>query len=93
MIPYLLLTYNVYSHRSNVRPTLCSGGHRGFDNLDPDMRTIFMARGPAFKQGLIIKPFTNIEIYNLMTSTLQIVTNIYHFGNIYDYYLTKTIKL
>ncbi|EDV22533.1 uncharacterized protein TRIADDRAFT_58863 [Trichoplax adhaerens] len=52
--------------------TSCHGANHGWNNLDPDMRTIFIAGGPAFKSGLIIKPFLNIEIYNLMATILNV---------------------
>ncbi|EDV22535.1 uncharacterized protein TRIADDRAFT_58865 [Trichoplax adhaerens] len=54
------------------RYTFCHGANHGWNNLDPDMRTIFIAGGPAFKSGVIIKPFLNIEIYNLMATVLNI---------------------
>jgi predicted AlkP superfamily pyrophosphatase or phosphodiesterase len=45
------------------------GGH-GYDNRLPSMRAIFIAHGPAFKKGLVIKPFDNIHVYNVMAKIL-----------------------
>ena len=45
------------------------GGH-GYDNADPTMRALFIAHGKAFKKNLVVKPFENVEIYNLMTRIL-----------------------
>ncbi|VDI60927.1 ectonucleotide pyrophosphatase/phosphodiesterase family member 1/3 [Mytilus galloprovincialis] len=44
----------------------CTGGNHGWDNLYKSMHALFLAHGPAFKQQLEIKPFENIELYNLM---------------------------
>ena len=41
------------------------GGH-GYDNQLESMRATFIAHGAAFRRGLIVEPFENIHIYNLM---------------------------
>lgn len=46
------------------------GGTHGFDYTAPEMRTIFIADGPDFKDGKIVKPFQNIHIYELMCNIL-----------------------
>jgi len=48
-----------------------------FDDLPnvqyPDMRAIFVARGPHFKSGVQAEQsFTNIEIYNMVAFILQL---------------------
>jgi ectonucleotide pyrophosphatase/phosphodiesterase family protein 5 len=45
-------------------------GEHGYDNQDPRMGALFIANGPAFKQGLTIKPFANVDVYPLMTRLL-----------------------
>ena len=45
------------------------GGH-GYDNELPSMRAIFIAEGPAFKQGVVIEPFENVDVYNLLAKIL-----------------------
>jgi predicted AlkP superfamily pyrophosphatase or phosphodiesterase len=45
------------------------GGH-GYDNQLTSMRAIFIAHGPAFKKRLLIEPFENVQIYNLMARIL-----------------------
>lgn len=47
------------------------GGH-GYDNQLESMRALFIARGAAFKNGLIIEPFENVEIYNVMAKILNL---------------------
>jgi predicted AlkP superfamily pyrophosphatase or phosphodiesterase len=45
------------------------GGH-GYDNELPSMRAIFIAHGSAFKKGVVIEPFENVQVYNVMTRIL-----------------------
>ena len=49
------------------KPTL---GKHGFDNKEVDMRATFMAWGPAFKKGLLIEGFENVNIYPLVANIL-----------------------
>ncbi len=49
-----------------------NGGAHGYDNLLPSMRATFLARGPAFKRGVVIPPFQNIHLYNLMAKILRL---------------------
>jgi len=51
-------------HRAPVR------GEHGYDNQDPLMGALFIANGPAFRQGLIIKRFPNVDVYPLMADVL-----------------------
>jgi predicted AlkP superfamily pyrophosphatase or phosphodiesterase len=45
------------------------GGH-GYDNQLRSMRAIFIAHGEAFKKGKVVRPFENIQVYNIMTRIL-----------------------
>ena len=45
-------------------------GNHGYDNQLSSMRGIFIAKGPAFKKGLIIELFENIHVYNLIAKIL-----------------------
>lgn len=51
------------------RPRHMIGAH-GYDNQLPSMRALFIARGPAFKHGVVIDPFPNVNVYPIMTSVL-----------------------
>uniref|UniRef100_A0A674HXE8 Ectonucleotide pyrophosphatase/phosphodiesterase 7 n=1 Tax=Terrapene triunguis TaxID=2587831 RepID=A0A674HXE8_9SAUR len=44
----------------------------GFDNEDMDMKTIFRAFGPDFKENYLAEPFDSIHIYPLMCKLLGI---------------------
>lgn len=45
------------------------GGH-GYDNELPSMRATFIAHGSAFRKGVVIEPFSNVHVYNLMCKVL-----------------------
>ncbi len=47
-------------------------GEHGYDNDDPMMRALFIAHGAAFKHGVTIPEFDNVDIYPLMTTILHI---------------------
>ena len=42
-----------------------TNGNHGYDFLYDQMHTIFFARGPAFKPGVVLPPFQNMEYFNL----------------------------
>ena len=47
-------------------------GAHGYDPQIKDMGTIFIARGPAFKQNFTMKPFESINVYPLVAHILGI---------------------
>ncbi|KAI3709649.1 hypothetical protein L2E82_39415 [Cichorium intybus] len=49
----------------------CGGAH-GYDNAFFSMRTIFIGHGPRFARGRKVPSFENVQIYNLITSILNI---------------------
>lgn len=53
---------------NSIRPPR-KGAH-GFDNKISDMRAIFYAMGPAFKQGYVQPPFPNVDIYPLIAKIM-----------------------
>ena len=58
-------------------------GEHGYDNDDPNMRALFIAHGSAFKHGLVVPEFDNVDIYPMMTHILHI-TPIANDGKISD---------
>ncbi|WP_061540248.1 ectonucleotide pyrophosphatase/phosphodiesterase [Collimonas fungivorans] len=46
-----------------------AGGH-GYDNLAVEMQAIFIAAGPAFKPGIVLPPFDNVDVYPLMMNLI-----------------------
>jgi len=63
LIPHLPKVFNL----SPYKPTK---GKHGFDNHLVHMRASFMAWGPAFKKGLTIEGFENVNIYPLVAHIL-----------------------
>ena len=47
-------------------------GEHGYDNDDPQMRALFVARGPAFKQHATVPVFDSINVYALLAKLLGI---------------------
>ena len=67
--PYLLLADDGWSITNrkyfDAHPKFATGGAHGYDNNLESMRPVFIANGPAFKTGVEIKPFPNIDLYGL----------------------------
>lgn len=53
------------------RPGGTRGSH-GYDPADPSMRALFIAQGPAFRQGVEIAPFDNVDVYPLLAKLIGI---------------------
>ena len=47
-----------------------TGGQHGYDPRAPSMRALFVAAGPAFREGVVVKPFENVSIYNVLCRVL-----------------------
>lgn len=41
-------------------------GSHGYDPALPSMRAIFIAHGPAFRQGMVLPAFDNVDVYPLL---------------------------
>lgn len=48
----------------------CDGGDHGYNNIDHNMRTLFVAHGPAFKKGEVVDHFLSTELYGMMAGIL-----------------------
>jgi predicted AlkP superfamily pyrophosphatase or phosphodiesterase len=61
-----------------------SKGEHGYDNDDPAMRALFVAHGPAFKRGIVVPEFDNVDVYPLLAAILHIKphTNDGHLANV-----------
>jgi predicted AlkP superfamily pyrophosphatase or phosphodiesterase len=62
----------VSSHENQARRTHFPLGEHGYDNDDPAMRALFVAHGPAFKRGLRVAEFDNVDVYPLLAHLLAI---------------------
>lgn len=47
-------------------------GEHGYDNRLASMRATFIARGAAFKRGVVVAPFPNVDVYNIMARILRL---------------------
>ena len=65
---HLISSHNLFQ---SLQANFGKGNH-GYDNQLTFMHGIFIAGGPAFKKGLTIEPFENIQIYNLIAKILQL---------------------
>lgn len=66
------ITTHAYLAKHNNKVTL---GDHGYDNADPLMRALFVAHGPAFRQGIRVAQFPNVDVYPLMTHLLDVPTS------------------
>ena len=48
------------------------GGAHGYDNQLVSMGALFVAAGPAFREGLTVSPFQNVHVYSLVASILKL---------------------
>lgn len=46
------------------------GGNHGYDNMAPEMNSLFIANGPAFATGHVLPDFENVEVYPLLRQLL-----------------------
>ena len=49
-----------------------AGGQHGYDSALMSMRGLFVAAGPAFRQGATVHAFENIHIYNVLSRVLGV---------------------
>jgi predicted AlkP superfamily pyrophosphatase or phosphodiesterase len=68
---WLALTRAEHDRGQAKHPGLEKGAH-GYDIHDPAMAALFIANGPAFRHGLTIPPFPNVDVYPLMAKVLGI---------------------
>jgi len=68
---WLVLTREGYQHGQALHPGVEKGAH-GYDIHDPRMGALFLANGPAFRAGLTLAPFPNVDVYPLMAKVLGI---------------------
>jgi predicted AlkP superfamily pyrophosphatase or phosphodiesterase len=48
------------------------GGAHGYDPFDPAMRAVFVAHGPAFKPGVVLPVFDNVDVYPLLARLIGV---------------------
>jgi predicted AlkP superfamily pyrophosphatase or phosphodiesterase len=58
--------------RQNPPQTQLIKGEHGFAPEDPTMRSVFVANGPAFRSGVVLPPFDNVDIYPMLAHLLDV---------------------
>ncbi|WP_370338912.1 ectonucleotide pyrophosphatase/phosphodiesterase [Parvularcula marina] len=66
-----------------------SGGDHGYDPADPLMHAIFIAHGPAFREGVTLKLFDNTSVYPLLAHLIG-VEPVANDGNLKD--MSRALK-
>ena len=49
-----------------------TGGDHGFDNAAPEMLALFVANGPAFRKGITLPTFDNVDVEPLLVKLLHV---------------------
>jgi predicted AlkP superfamily pyrophosphatase or phosphodiesterase len=65
-VPYTITSRDFFE-RSGVR-----AGVHGYDYKAPEMASIFIASGPAFRDGAMAEPFSALNLYELMAYILEL---------------------
>lgn len=71
-IPPIILDLNVGWRGIFGEERYSGNGAHGWDNLYPEMQSIFLAYGPSFKSNVKALPFENVQLYNLMCALLNV---------------------
>ncbi len=67
--PGWLMVTSAEMQKKHDRPML---GEHGYDPYDLQMRALFIAHGPAFRHGVTLEPFDNVDVYPLMAKVLGV---------------------
>jgi predicted AlkP superfamily pyrophosphatase or phosphodiesterase len=63
--------WSVESGERLAREELHAGAH-GFLPSSPDMGALFVAAGPSLRRGMVVPPFENVHVYDLLCRLLTI---------------------
>ncbi|TPE63952.1 alkaline phosphatase family protein [Sandaracinobacter neustonicus] len=70
--PFLCLAevgWLIYPH---APASTFAGGNHGYDNAAPEMAALFIASGPAFRPGVKLPPFDNVDVAPLLRDLLKL---------------------
>ena len=65
--PIFCLPETGWTINSRAKPMAGEKGTHGFDPYAPEMAAVFVASGPAFRHGVRLKTFDNVDVYPLLT--------------------------
>jgi predicted AlkP superfamily pyrophosphatase or phosphodiesterase len=58
--------------RSRIAEKTLDAASHGYDPQNPAMRGLFVAAGPPLRRGVVVAPFENVHIYNLLCAILKL---------------------
>jgi len=58
--------WDALTRKSIARRPPGNRGSHGYDPALPSMQAVFVARGPAFRQGVLLPRFDNVDVYPLL---------------------------
>ncbi|OZB53928.1 MAG: alkaline phosphatase family protein [Stenotrophomonas sp. 14-69-23] len=58
--------WDALTRKSIARRPPGSRGSHGYDPALPSMQAVFVARGPSFREGLLLPRFDNVDVYPLL---------------------------
>ncbi|WP_443026669.1 alkaline phosphatase family protein [Sphingomonas sp. Leaf21] len=64
--PYFCLADAGWTIKAKPPEKPFAGGTHGYDNADPSMAALFIANGPAFRPGVRLAPFDNVDVAPLL---------------------------
>lgn len=64
--------WTITTHDAMRRNGPPKGGTHGYDNQLLSMGALFVAAGPDFRQGIVVPPFQNIHVYDLLAGLLGV---------------------
>jgi predicted AlkP superfamily pyrophosphatase or phosphodiesterase len=79
---WLVMTRESFQRGQPAHPGIEKGAH-GYDIRDPLMGALFIANGPAFRSGVVVPPFPNVDVYPL-TAKLVGIAPLPNDGNLAD---------
>ncbi len=65
-LPWTITSRSMFERRGVL------AGHHGWDHREPEMRTIFLAKGPDFHEGKRVGPFELVHIYEMICYILDL---------------------
>jgi predicted AlkP superfamily pyrophosphatase or phosphodiesterase len=70
--PYLCLAETGWMIVPTLPVARLGAGNHGYDNAAPEMAALFIASGPAFRAGLSLPAFDNVDVYPLLARLIGV---------------------
>jgi predicted AlkP superfamily pyrophosphatase or phosphodiesterase len=70
--PYFCLPTTGWSITTHGFKSAHDKGNHGYDPYAPEMAALFVANGPAFRTGVTLKSFDNVDVYPLLAKLIGV---------------------